>query len=244
MNIRILVSMLSLLLSIGSNAATKLPEALFSTDGRYSLIHTYDSLNMVSVDAWSLYLNHSNEELSIIIPENDSVFFVSYTIDRNYFPYYVTESGDTLACKIVNMMSKNEFLEQYNLKIEPLELARKIKYQVDTFHFKKVEPPYTDSIDHYRFVYTFLIDTHLLLRDTVVTNLDSTVYVVARHPNPFEISRLFYDPGSNYYWISSAIYSENLGFKETLVMTDTVIVAEHRTGIAHRTRFGRVPLGQ
>lgn len=244
MNKCIVTLVLSMLISWSSSATKKLPEALFSTDGRYSLIHTYDSLNLVPIDAWSLYLNHTNEELSIIIPENDSVFFVSYTIDRNYFPYYATEKGDTLACKIVNMMAKNDFLDQYGLRIEPLELARKIKYRLDTFQFKKVEPPYSDSINHYQFVYTFLIDTHILLRDTIITNLDSTVYVVSKHPNPFEQARLFYDPGTNFYWINSAVYSENLGFKETLVMTDTVIMAEHKVGIAHRMRFGRLPLGQ
>lgn len=238
--------MLIFLLSLGfsSKASLQLPEALFSTDGKYSLIYSYDSLNMVPVDAWSLYLNTTNEELAIIIPRNDSVYFVSYIIDRVYFPYYVTEQGDTLKCKVVNMMPLKRFLEQYQFTVTPLELARKIKFQIDTFKYKTVQAPYPDSIDQYRFTFSFYIDTFLLHRDTITTNLDSTVYVAMEYPNPFEQSRLYYDPRTNFYWLRSSIYSESLGFKEERIMTDTVIVSDYKAGLTQKSSFGRLPFEQ
>lgn len=233
-------------IAIFSHAQTKaaeplaLPEALFSNDGKYSLVYTYDSLNHYRVDAWTLYLNATNEELSIIIPKDDSVYFVSYVIDRNYFPYFVTDSGDTLSCKVVNILDKESFVSQYQLYVRPLELARKIRYQIDTTWYSVVQLPYTDSILEYKFLVNFMIDTHHLMLDSVMTNLDSTVYVVKEYEDPFEQLKFYYSPGTNYYWMRSAIYSEKLRFKEQQYYTDTVIVSEFHRGISHQIKFGKL----
>lgn len=222
---------------------TYFPEALFSSDGKYALIYSFDSLNQSKVDAWTLYLNETNEELSIIIPKGDSVYFVSYVLDRNYFPFFITESGDTLGCKVVNMMDQKTFIDHYQLSVRPLELARKVKYEIDTSWYSVVQPPYTDSIIEYKFLFTFFVDTHRIMIDSVTTNLDSTVYVVDKYEEPFEQMKFYYSPATNYYWMRSAIYAEKLRFKEQQYYTDTVILSEFNREIAHSIHFGKINIG-
>lgn len=219
---------------------TLLPEALFSNDGKYALIQNYDTLNECKVAAWSLYLNETGEELSIIIPKNDTAFFVSYFIERNYYPYFQTSEGCILNCRIVNLIPIASFLAQYDLTVKPLELAYKINVDIDTFKVKNVSPPFTDTLIETKFCFSYFLDTHLLMLDTIQTNLDSTMQIVKEGADRMERLRLYYSPKTNNYWFQSAVYNENFSFKQVNMYQDTIILTNLTKEVSNDKKFGKL----
>lgn len=219
-----------------------LPEALFSMNGKYSLIWNYDTLNDCKVAAWSLYLNGTGEELAIIIPKNDTAFFVSYRIERNYYPYFTTLEGCELKCRIVNQMPMEQFFQQYELTNKPLELSRKLKLDVDTAKIKNVRPPFKDSLDETRFYYTFFLDTHMIFSDSLISNVDSSVSFLINGTDPMETIRLYYSPLTNYYWFQSAVYHEEIDFRQEFLYQDTIIFTDLNQNIQSKKKFGNIQI--
>lgn len=217
-----------------------LPEALFSTDGKYTLVQTQDSIENQALPVWTLYLNISNNILSEIIPIGDTVYFVSNEVKGNYYPSLKTEFGILKAYRVVNRMSKIEFIKQYQLNIKPLAYEQKLETKIDTSVVKIVQAPFTDTIQQNKYLVNYFFNASLLMTDTAQSNLDSSVCVVRNEAEKGDNTRLYFDPQSKYYWIQSSIYSEQITFTQKKINKDTVILSNLQKQLQQRRKFGRL----
>lgn len=217
-----------------------LPEALFSADGKYTLIQTQDSIENQALPVWTLYLNVSNNVLSEIIPIGDTMYFISKEVKGNHYPSLKTEFGTLQAYRVVNSMSKSEFLNQYQLNIQPLAYEQNLETKIDTAVVKVVQAPFADTIQQHQYQVNYLLNASLLMTDSAQSNLDSSVFVVKDEAEKEKNTRLYFDPQSQFYWIQSSIYSEQITFTQKKINKDTVIFSDLQKQLKQSRKFGRL----